>query len=356
MMQQRLREQLQEQLQHQLQQQYRRQQEEGQRSPRNGTHLPVSTRTSPTHFYLFFKLPSVHEEDVQVVVADDGSMVRVEGVREDGTPFRGTANLPDGVDCERATAHLDNGVLTIRLPLTESLGGSVCSESSESRIRMLDDEIESLCREREGMRNQQRSLAAIEEVEKRILAIRSVYEDDAFCPSSHGPHVKEARSKYRSKLLQALSALDSISTYGRDEIRARRKQAVCQVQQLVDALDTHIQRDDELESIRWRMATFHSDDHDKPTVTREVPLNMVTVAQREMAEPPAMSIVVSDEEGKVHEPSKVPVKGLPREDTDELRGWQVSETVDEGSAPCMGSDAGLPPRQDATTASSLQSV
>ncbi len=95
------------------------------------THpLPVDIRDEGEEFVLSAYVPGLKAEDLNIQVVDDALSIEGKFSQHDGEylmselpagAFRRTLRLPVALDGDKASAAIENGILTLRIPKAESV-------------------------------------------------------------------------------------------------------------------------------------------------------------------------------------------------------------------------------------------
>lgn len=102
--------------------------------------LPVDVRDDGEGFVLTAYVPGLKAEDLNIQVLDDAVAIEGEYSQHEGEAlmselpagtFRRTLRLPASLNPENAEAHIDNGVLTLRLPKAKSARPRVIKVASK---------------------------------------------------------------------------------------------------------------------------------------------------------------------------------------------------------------------------------
>eukprot|EP01062_Namystynia_karyoxenos_P076949 TRINITY_DN7639_c0_g1_i3.p2 TRINITY_DN7639_c0_g1~~TRINITY_DN7639_c0_g1_i3.p2 ORF type:complete len:630 (+),score=254.72 TRINITY_DN7639_c0_g1_i3:97-1890(+) len=95
--------------------------------PQGPVPIRAFAKESPTHFFFFFEVPGVREEDIKVQLVGRETKLRVQASRTElrrtpwgeafrvRVPMETTVELPTGVQTEQIEAQVDGGVLTVSL-------------------------------------------------------------------------------------------------------------------------------------------------------------------------------------------------------------------------------------------------
>ena len=91
--------------------------------------LPVDIRDTGEEFVLNAYVPGMKAEELNIQIVDDALSIEGQFGQHEGEylmselpacSFRRTLRLPTALDADKASASIDNGILTLRIPKAES--------------------------------------------------------------------------------------------------------------------------------------------------------------------------------------------------------------------------------------------